>query len=42
MSRKKGRYFTLLKEIPKFKNKELGEQQETTDISELEKEESAK
>ena len=33
---------SLLKEIPKFKNKELGEQQDTTDMSELKKEESAK
>ena len=31
----------LLKEIPEFKNKKLDEQQDTTDMSELESEESA-
>ena len=30
----------LLKEIPEFKNKKLDEQQDTTDMSELESEES--
>ena len=39
--KKKVDILLLLKEIPEFKDKKLDEQQDTTDMSELESEESA-